>query len=859
MKEKQRSKNYYDNDIKNSTNKILPLDSSLKIQEEEEKNNDLSNSYINNNNIETLKTKQKLSISLFNKMQNDPNISAKEKEKIPELIEQIKNKNYYYCLSDLNGANHELIKLMNQNTDIISKPQLVQLPNTIDYDIEFYKIGKKCSGIKKRFAIIKDRRLFSSSQPLNNLDKKKLKEKTKYLEGAEIINETIDNQSMDGGEWSNRNKKYRIRINYLEDKNKQLYSSFFMYFDNKKELEEVNLALFNISKKGNYKTIAKNSILNINEMLLNGKKFYTILKMLSFKNKIKKQKLNDINEKKSVNDYDKNYNINVDNPSIQINNHNLYNKQNINNINNDIQLQISDFMPLISNISSGNSNSKINIPQINELTIKLNSLKNIIPSNIMNNDERELSDNGLCLGINEGVQVQNDFGVNSNFGLDVEKCRNARYIFIDKNKPEILFKEENDNNNYNENLNALNEDNIYEISNIIKNSSNNMHDKEENNLIILGPKIDNNKGINYKYNNNDTSFTDPENIKINIKRKIINSMNSKIEKVLIFQIYKKELDNQTIKNKLQIIFGDSSINDNSLNNLLFLYKIRLSPLKYIESPTKQSNSYKDDICLIEYNHQYYIPIEYLNVNQEIIIESYLMPLSYLSQQSNEFNLNKINSVNKLVPEMKIGYSIINLKNIKEKKIKYEIMDENGLPINNSYIYLDGKKDKIEGINIQNNIEGKDYSIGSDSYVITNINKDFINKVNNNNDIDEDLKKKYFNVHFDSINDNEFLFRPNENMDENDFESDISTQISKKDLEKIIKNKKYSYLPYCEKFVDKETLYKSENLSCLSDNYKNYILNNFYPGQWIYKTPEIKVKLLSKNLGIMKNIYKIMEY
>ena len=858
MKEKQRSKNYYDNDIKNSTNKILPLDSSLKIQEEEEKYNDLSNSYINNNNIETLKTKQKLSISLFNKMQNDPNISSKEKEKIPELIEQIRNKNYYYCLSDLNGANHELIKLMNQNTEIISKPQLVQLPNTIDYDIEFYKIGKKCSGIKKRFAIIKDRRLFSSSQPLNNLDKKKLKEKTKYLEGAEIINETIDNQSMDGGEWSNRNKKYRIRINYLEDKNKQLYSSFFMYFDNKKELEEVNLALFNISKKGNYKTIAKNSILNINEMLLNGKKFYTILKMLSFKNKIKKQKLNDINEKKSVNDYDKNYNINVDNPSIQINNHNLYNKQNINNINNDIQLQISDFMPLISNISSGNGNSKINIPQINELTIKLNSLKNIIPSNIMNNDEIELSDNGLCLGINEGVQVQNDFGVNSNFGLDVEKCRNARYIFIDKNKPEILFKEENDNNNYNENLNALNEDNIYEISNIIKNSSNNMHDKEENNLIILGPKIDNNKGINYKYNNNDTSFTDPENIKINIKRKIINSMNSKIEKVLIFQIYKKELDNQTIKNKLQIIFGDSSINDNSLNNLLFLYKIRLSPLKYIESPTKQSNSYKDDICLIEYNHQYYIPIEYLNVNQEIIIESYLMPLSYLSQQSNEFNLNKINSVNKLVPEMKIGYSIINLKNIKEKKIKYEIMDENGLPINNSYIYLDGKKDKIEGINIQNNVDGKDYSIGNDSYIITNINKDFINKVNNNNDIDEDLKKKYFNVHFDSINDNEFLFRPNENMDENDFKSDISTQISKKDLEKIIKNKKYSYLPYCEKFVDKETLYKSENLSCLSDNYKNYILNNFYPGQWIYKTPEIKVKLLSKNLGIMKNTNKIYQ-
>ena len=476
-------------------------------------------------------------------------------------------------------------------------------------------------------------------------------------------------------------------------------------------------------------------------------------------------------------------------------------------------------------------------------------MKNIIPKNILNEGFDALNENGICFEILHGVEVNNYIMDSNNFKLNKEMCKNTRYITLDKSKPEILFRE--DKNDYNKyNINSLNENNIYEISNIIKNSNNNLHQEEENNLIILGPKIDNNKGINYKYKNNDILFSDPE--LMNIKKKIINPLNSKTEKGINLQIYKSELDQKTINYLLQNKLNNSIPEDNFQNNLIFFYKIKLSSLKYIESQIFRSFIPKDNIYTIEYNNQYFIPIDYFNKNQEIIIEQ------YFNINQDEQNKNKLNFISKFLFPMKIGSSKINLRNIKDKKNKYEIINENNLPIMNSFIYIDGIEEKMEGINIINNIEGKDYSIGNDSYVIKYIDKDFIEKIKNNDELNDDIKNKYFNVNFDSKNKNEILFRPNENMNENDFKSDISPQVSKKDLQNIFKNKNFKYLPYCEMFTDKETLYQSENLSCLSEESKNYIINNYYQGQWIYKMPEIKVKLLSKNLGITKNTNKISQ-
>ena len=122
-----------------------------------------------NNNITQLNIKQQLSISLLNKMQNTSDFSSEEKQKLKEIIQDIQNKNYFYTLSDLNDANKDLITFIDQNKEKITKPQIIQLPDSLNYDIEFYKIGKKCSGIKKRYAIIKDGKLFPFNKILFNL------------------------------------------------------------------------------------------------------------------------------------------------------------------------------------------------------------------------------------------------------------------------------------------------------------------------------------------------------------------------------------------------------------------------------------------------------------------------------------------------------------------------------------------------------------------------------------------------------------------------------------------------------------------------------------------------------------------
>ena len=94
------------------------------------------------------------------------------------------------------------------------------------------------------------------------------------------------------------------------------------------------------------------------------------------------------------------------------------------------------------------------------------------------------------------------------------------------------------------------------------------------------------------------------------------------------------------------------------------------------------------------------------------------------------------------------------------------------------------------------------------------------------------------------------------MNINDFENDIKDNlINEPDPDSIIDkmkiNQKYNYLPCCEKYLGEKTLSENKNL-CFSEEQKNYISNNYREGDWIYKIPEIKVRLLSKNLGCTKD-------
>ena len=872
MTELKESNQYEDNESEMYSNKIKPINSNLNLQEETSKIKQISKSNIDNEN-NNLNIKQRLSLQLLNLMLQAPNTSKEEKDMINQLIKEIKENNYYYCFSDLNGANPILLTSIKQNKEKIEKLELLEFPKTINYDIEFYKIGKKCNALKKRYAIIKNGNLYSSKVPINQLNKKdmeKLKEKTVYLEGAEILQQTLSNHNKNEGEWSNRSKKYRIRVNYLENKMTKKTSSFFFYFNEKKEMNEVILSLFNLCKKDKYKKNAKEVINRLCKTLISGNKLYAILKILSWKkiNKKRKSELSQIAYSKKVNasaNIDKNflekkiiekkdipiYVNSINNNSILPN---LYakNKKNEiinsqNHVNNNIS--ISNFMPLISSASS-NNNNLLNRNSLNDLIQKYNSLKNKIPISILNNNMNFLSENGISFMISNGIEIKNYSGNNNSFNMMPEIGKNIKYIFIDKNNPEIKFKIDNNDNDFNQNV--LSGDNIYEISNIIKNAGNNMHDEEENNLIILGPKIDNNKGITYKYKNNDNSYSDPESI--NIKDKTINSINNNSEKVITLQIILSELNINNIK--INSIFQNVLISDsinlyNINNNILFGYKIKLNQLKSIEGQMAKIKSIEENICLIEYNTQYYIPEEYFNKNNEIIVETYCIPLKSFNNKESIIPNNKLGCMSNYLSAVKIGYTKINLNDLKKGKNKFEIMND-GIILDKSYIIITGMIEKIERMNMTNNIEGKDYSIGNDSYIITKINKDFIEKAKNNQNISDEIKDKYFNVCFDAKDNDNILLRPNENMDENSFIRDISTQISNEDLQRIFINKKYKYLPYCEKFFDLESLNKSDNLSGLSENQKKYIIKNYKYGEWIYKIPEIKVKLLSKNLGIIKN-------
>ena len=262
--------------------KIKPVDPTLLLYEESPNKN-----YINTNIATTtgLNPKQKLSIELLQIILKDPSLFEDEREKILQLIENIKSNelDYFYVYSDITGINDNVVSVIKTNKGSIEEPSVNVIQNTLDFDVEFYKIGRKCSGLKKRYAIIKDGKLYSSDKPLSELEKydekewEKMKQKTQFLEGAEVINESFDQYDQGMGEWSNKEKKFRIRINYIADKEKNTQSSFFFYFDNERQMKTVESAIFNLIKSDNFKLVSKNNLDNLRQISEYSYKFYTII------------------------------------------------------------------------------------------------------------------------------------------------------------------------------------------------------------------------------------------------------------------------------------------------------------------------------------------------------------------------------------------------------------------------------------------------------------------------------------------------------------------------------------------------------------------------------------------------------
>ena len=90
--------------------------------------------------------------------------------------------------------------------------------------------------------------------------------------------------------------------------------------------------------------------------------------------------------------------------------------------------------------------------------------------------------------------------------MDKDNVKNTKEIFINQKSPEIFFENENGNKD------SMDKKNIYDISNVILNCNNKIKNGvDENNLVILGPKINNDTYFNYKYNDGKNNFyVDPE-------------------------------------------------------------------------------------------------------------------------------------------------------------------------------------------------------------------------------------------------------------------------------------------------------------------------------------------------------------
>ena len=239
-----KSKTSSRNHVIKSSRTSDEVDPNLYLRENITESKHHNKSYIKINKKST-NIKKQLSIELLNEILKNPDISIQEKEYYESLIDKINEKKYYYCYADPYKEKSEIIRFFERTERNVEKPLLFSLPDILDYDVELYKLGKMCNGLKKRYAIIKRGGFFSSKKPLNEMvesDKTKIKDKTMYLEGSRVLIETKNDPYRSRGEWSNHNKIYRIRINYplemFEKNPKHKESSFFLYFDYPKKMKE---------------------------------------------------------------------------------------------------------------------------------------------------------------------------------------------------------------------------------------------------------------------------------------------------------------------------------------------------------------------------------------------------------------------------------------------------------------------------------------------------------------------------------------------------------------------------------------------------------------------------------------------
>ena len=73
----------------------------------------------------------------------------------------------------------------------------------------------------------------------------------------------------------------------------------------------------------------------------------------------------------------------------------------------------------------------------------------------------------------------------------------------------------------------------------------------------------------------------------------------------------------------------------NLEDFLFGYRPILSEFKSMNGKSILHKLFKDNICFIEYNHQYFIPEEYFNKDSKLIIKLFCLSIhSFIKKDIN---------------------------------------------------------------------------------------------------------------------------------------------------------------------------------------------------------------------------------
>ena len=847
MLEEQKSEDEQENQ-KQEEEEDEEQEESERDQEEElegvDPNLNLQENISNDNNeiLVSKDAKKQLSLSLLAILLRSKNISNSDKVKYKNLIQKIQNSDYYYIQADLLNQNNNQYLNQIYGNNLLESPVTYDIHDSLNYDFEFYKTGRKCGGLKKRYGIITNNGFYSSKVPLEKFNIDKAKEKTTYLNDSIINIENRLSTGKENGEWKNKEKDYRIRINYKDPYvNNNKWYSYFLYFSTEKQMREVGIMLFGMTTTNDDKKASNKTLKNMSNTLIQSNLLYTVLKILSVKNRIKKRKTFKnvliIGFKGELTGK-----LNLGTPVFERLSLQRKETQKLKafqkKILHNFKVSYNDSIPLISSINGTSNLKKNSLNNIIEKFKKLQKMK-ILKNNSTQNKQ------AVAFEI-KGIQFLNISDANIRFNS--EKSENIKYIYIDKCRPEIHFKEINDINKM-EKGNYLGPKDLYEISNVILNCNiNNI--LEDNSVVIYGPKINNNFGIEYKYFNNNVDFIDPELAKI--KTPIFDQFNT-VEGVNVLRLQIFQLEYEINENKLIYLNNNIYLSElknstlNPKNNLLIGYNINLSNLRKINSNFKFPNTYYNNICITEFNNEYYIPLKLIENNKFIIIFNTVPNLIFDKKISNELK----NNLFKYFPSAELGYTEIDITSIQNGIYEYPIY-LNGQKIPNSKIVLTGYLEKIPNLPLIN-IQGINYSIGNDSYCTKEIDKQFIDNAKGDPKINDEIKDKYFSVAFNDELPPKFLFRPNENMTQNEFMQNIlSEKVGEEEKSKIFYNQKFPFLPMCEKFENEQKLYESTNLKTLPNDEKELLVKECNKNDWIYKQPRIKTKLLSKNLGITRD-------